>query len=161
MGLTAKDIQRRILADCYRRRTFACPNYTPKDWWECDVFELTKTGRFREFEVKLTRADFKADRWKADRQWDLSEGWANAKTIHRKKHELLAAGETIGPTQFWFVTPVDLISGEELPKWAGLIWAHETKRKAPWNVHLDVMRQAPKLHTGKTEDAVRNHLLRT
>lgn len=156
--MTAKEIQRRLLADCYRRRTFACPNYTPKDWWECDVFELTKTGRFREYEVKLSRADFLADKWKAERYWD--EPSRNYK--FRRKHDFLTARDSAGPTQFWFVTTEDLISSHEIPGWAGLIWASPSPRcKAPWNIRLETIRQAPKLHNEQADENIRSHLFRT
>jgi RNA polymerase primary sigma factor len=44
-----------------RAATYAVllPNYTPDKWHECDVFGVTRAGYFHEFEIKLTRADFR------------------------------------------------------------------------------------------------------
>ena len=53
MPITAREIITHLLRKRYRRN-FAIPNYSPDGWWECDVFELTPAGTFREYEVKVT-----------------------------------------------------------------------------------------------------------
>jgi len=63
--ITARDIQRALILPRYRQST-VMPNYTPRGWWECDVFELTKAEMFVEYEIKLSRADFRADRNKGE-----------------------------------------------------------------------------------------------
>ncbi len=47
--MNENQIIQRIMAERYRRST-VCPRYTPTRWWECDVFELTEAGFFREYE---------------------------------------------------------------------------------------------------------------
>lgn len=100
------------------RRAFVLPNYTPARWWECDLFELTDGGFFREYEVKLSRGDFFADAKKAapiyPRPYGMPERVEN-------KHALLSGRDTRCPSQFWFVTPAELIKPAEVPEWAGLI----------------------------------------
>lgn len=140
------------------RRNFCLPRYTPARWWECDVFELTKTGYFREYEVKLTLADFKAD---AQKQMEQRPWHYGTPPVWENKHEFLSRGDPRGPTQFWFVTPVGLIPRELLPQWAGLIelrCADETftpsRRWWPTTVV-----EAPKLHKEKASDKIREHAL--
>lgn len=87
------------------RRNLTMPHFTPQGWWECDLYEMTASGHWREYEVKTSRSDFNADfRKKAD------------------KHELLSnlkAGR--GPREFWFATPKGMIDLEEVPDYAGLV----------------------------------------
>jgi outer membrane autotransporter protein len=44
------------------------PNYTPKNWFECDVMAVTKAGYLEEYEIKLSASDFKADSKKCFRE---------------------------------------------------------------------------------------------
>ncbi len=73
---------------------------------ESDFVTVTRAGYLHEYEIKLTRSDYKRDRKKL-----------------RHKH---LSGEmdlrwTGKPAQFWFVTPPELIDLDELPEYAGLI----------------------------------------
>lgn len=134
------------------RRSLVIPNYTPDGWFECDVFEVTAAGYFREYEIKLTRSDFKADTKKVKQRYD----WERRCHIKgQTKHDQLSTFETKGPTKFWFVVPgeyrdgeiVPLISAAEVPSWAGLLCA--TPRRGhhpPWNVRISQIKAAPKLH---------------
>lgn len=153
--MTAREIQRLIMIDCYKKQSFSCPNYTPKNWWECDVFELTKGGLFREYEIKLSRADFRADRYKAFRTWVNTDG-INPNV--RKKHDCLAAGDTTGPSYFSFVCPAGMLDLSEVPAWAGLVTAEE--RGSKW-AYLSVAKVAPRLHRLRLDEKVRQHLFRT
>ena len=156
--MTAKDIQRRLLVERYRR-SFVLSNYTPKDWWECDVFEITDAGYFREYEIKLSAGDFKADAKKEKRGWDydhLTRKVTNP--LIGGKHEMLANGDTRGPSAFSFVIPEGLIPIESIPAWAGLITAHWIpSHNAPWNVRLTIVRNPPRLHDGKLSDKISEH----
>ena len=60
MSLTALDLARAIIGDRWLRATII-PTYTPPGWWECDVCEITDAGYMHEFEIKMTRGDFRAD----------------------------------------------------------------------------------------------------
>lgn len=136
--MTAKDIQRAIIRERYARNT-TLPNYTPRNWFECDVFEVTAAGYFVEYEVKISKSDFRADAEKA-------KGF-DAFNLERK-HDLLSVSDMRGPSRFYFVTPENLIAEQELPPWAGLIIAHQGSR----NVYLHTRRPAPQLHRIKLED---------
>lgn len=134
------------------------PNYTPAGWFECDVFELTKAGYFREYEVKVTRADFFADQTKKrpDR-WKWKNG-VRVDTPGDRKHDLLAARSAAGPTRFWYVTPKGLVRPDELPEWAGLIEAvPQTPHRAGGRLFETEVRPAPQLHRQKLPAAAGEH----
>ncbi len=115
--MNAWDIQRAVMRDRWRRN-FMLPNYTPSKWWECDLFELTESGFFREYEVKISRADFFADAKKQSQVYP----WPYGKSaVFENKHALLTQRDPRCPAQFWFVTPAGLVKPEEVPEWAGLI----------------------------------------
>lgn len=156
---------RRIITGRWRRN-FVLPNYTPGGWWECDVFEVTAAGYFREYEVKTSRADFRADAGKARAGWVTEEvppeerltcPWNTTRRVRRPrvtKHELLAAGNPEGPSRFWYVVPEGLIVPADLPPWAGLIECYLTRLGS---VCEREVRPAPKLHGEKPAPAVTAH----
>jgi len=150
--MNENQIIQRIMAERYRRST-VCPRYTPTRWWECDVFELTEAGFFREYEVKISKGDFAADRLKDRTVRPYESHMPNA--ARETKHSLLANGSTDGQVQFWYVTPAELVDVDEIPTWAGLIWV----RQSQWGNLVEIpRRQAPRLHNQKAPSVVRNHL---
>jgi hypothetical protein len=113
------------------RQTFTIPRFTPHEWWEADISEVTKAGYLREYEIKTSRSDFLRDGKK--KQWRSG----------RTKHQLLAEHDVRGPVQFWFVAPEGLLKLNEIPAWAGLI---EIIKAANGNL-MEVERiTAPRLH---------------
>jgi hypothetical protein len=147
--MTARHIQRRIMWEQYRRN-FVLPNYTPLHWWECDVFSVTKSGFFHEFEIKLSASDFRADAGKERRDFDWNK--------RVNKHQLLSANDTRGPCVFWFVMPLDLVPLEQVPTWAGVIWAIPTGKTYKLGSHLNpalrLGRRAPRLHKTKLDPRI-------
>lgn len=89
-----------------RRQNKAYPN-TYLDSWECDVLEVTKSGYTYEYEIKVSRADFKADKLKQKHG--------------ESKYDTLQAGKRVN--YFSYVCPQGLITPDEVPEWAGLIYA--------------------------------------
>lgn len=157
--MTAKDIQRALCRDLFQQ-SFVLPNYTPSNWFECDVFEVTAAGFFREYEIKVSRNDFKND---AKKKKHVSP-WVDQKFIEFKgtKHKLLEARDVRGPVQFWFVVPRGLVRREEVPNWAGLIEAVEEKWEDLGKEHRHVslvrdVKPAPRLHDAKLESRIRTH----
>ena len=156
--MKASDIQRALMVKRYRR-SFVLNNYTPIDWWECDVFEITDAGYFREYEIKLSVSDFKADSKKEKRGWEYNP---DTRVVTQPriggKHEMLASGDTRGPSAFSFVTPEGLIEGGSIPEWAGLITAHWIpSHSAPWNVRLTIVRPPRRLHAQKIATQIEQH----
>lgn len=156
--MTGRDIIRSMVRMRWREG-FCLPNYTPGHWWECDVFEITKAGYFREYEVKVSRGDFFADAKKVRERWP--DGWSpGAQKVTENKHDLLAAGSTRGPSAFYYVTPAGLLQPHEVPVWAGLIEvaAHAPEMHCSTLIEREVT-AAPRLHREKISDDIRRHAL--
>lgn len=144
--MNALDLQDAVMRERWRRSTIL-PNYTPRGWWECDVFELTPRGYFREFEVKVSRSDFLADAEKSRTSW---------KGPTKTKHGELSARSILGPTRFFFVVPDGLVTPEEVPEWAGLLVG---ERHDALRVSLRQMKAAPSLHRQPFGDERAKHPL--
>lgn len=156
-------IARRIIYDRYRRN-YCLNNYTPPQWFECDVFELTRSGFFREYEIKTTRGDFFKDKAKSKTKWDIieqSDGYGKWTQLPDKvKHDELSRRSPLGPSRFYFVTPNGLIQTSELPSFAGLIeWKINDDSNFPWNIILNILVEAPQLHRCKFTVERRTRLL--
>lgn len=141
-------IANRIMRERYARN-FVLNNWTPPGWFECDVFELTKAGFFREYEIKTSRSDFKADRDKVKGgEWITKDGRMQWIPNTETKHQRLARGDVKGPSRFYFVTPKGLVKREELPIWAGHIEWHESEYHKGHFI-LEIKVESPVLHRSK------------
>lgn len=153
------------------RKSLCVPHYTPRHWWECDLAEITASGYLVEYEIKVSRSDFLADRKKRqggsrDDKFQqrlesieiLTPVQARALEELQKrefKHELLARRSTIGPCRFWYVVPEGLISLDEVPEWAGLY----TVARRKWKYgRLDQQKKAPQLHRQKVDPEIERHM---
>lgn len=144
-----KEIQRALIRDCWQR-TIAFPNYTPLKWWECDVFELTKAGYFREYEIKTSRSDFFNDSRKCKPRWHTGHQLA------LNKHEQIAGADINGPSRFFFVAP-DIIDLSEIPEWAGFIQVSRPFE----HLRLELIKKAPCIHAEKFHATGKDDLMRT
>lgn len=104
--------------------------------WESDVLKITKSGYAYEFEIKISRADFKNDF-----------------KHKKKKHNLLEQKEGNIPNYFYYVVPTDLIKEDEIPEYAGLIYIDATifGSGKPY-YSFNEIRKAPKLHSNKIDE---------
>ena len=89
--------------------------------WEYDVLSLNKSGNITEFEVKISRGDFLADKKK------------------RKFKYYESKVERLMPNRFYYVCPAFMISTNEIPSYAGLIWYDK-------DGDLVVIKKAPLIH---------------
>jgi hypothetical protein len=105
--------------------------------YEADILEITKSGYAHEFEVKLSRSDFKTD---ADK---------GTKYRHHFKHSLLQEGRHVNT--FSYVVPKNMISVEECPEWAGLIYFEHD--------HFYVIKKARRLCSEKHGDRIKEKCL--
>jgi hypothetical protein len=152
--MTERDAINALMRDRYQR-SFCLPRFTPGGWWECDMFEITASGYFREYEVKLSRSDFLRDTHKEKEK--LPRAYGEPRVLERK-HEMLARGATHGPTAFWYVTPVGLLTIQEVPDYAGLIEMHDRgATHSAWRWSEKEVRKAPKLHREKIDPKVKDY----
>ena len=94
--------------------------------WECDFFCVSNDGYSTEFEVKISRGDFQYD-------------------FQKYKHTLFKRPDKAGilvPNKFYYVVPEGLVSAEEIPKYAGLIYVGE---------HATIIKRAPLMHKNKRD----------
>jgi len=101
--LTEKDLQLAIYY--YRDNIQPNPIMLPNVYlyfWESDLIYITNDDYVYEYEIKLTKGDFKADAKK------------------ETKHRILA--HQGGPRLFYYVCPHGLINKDEVPEYAGLIY---------------------------------------
>lgn len=170
--MTSDEIEALILRDRWVRNT-CVPNYTPVNWWECDVWERTTAGYFREYEIKTSRADFLKDaakgrtlylKWKEDDELRRRQSAARAagqpipEAPAENKHALLAQHSTRGPVQFWFVAPAGVLKLSDIPEWAGLIEVVEVPNGG-WGNRLreQEAKTAPRLHNEKMSEKISHH----
>lgn len=152
--MTENDVVLTIIRERHKRGT-CMPRYTPNKWWEADTWEITDSFFSIEYEVKLTRADFKKDAFKADEppkyHWrSETPEWGP----HLSKHVRLQMGDPNGPSQFYFVTPQGMLTAADIPHWAG--WATVSRRnqyyKPPFHLDLHIEKKAPRLHKEKVDE---------
>ena len=157
--------EQQIIVALYRRFfssiQIAAPRYTMRGWpWEMDLCTLTKSGYVTEFEVKVSRADFRKDAEKCATHW---LGWdvagRGSKTEKWVKHDLLAARDERGPNRFFYAMPKGLVTLDEVPPWAGLIELEET-RYGQIYPRL-ITRPAPRLHSKKADEKLIQEIRRT
>ena len=93
------------------RADIVIPNYY-LGAWECDLLKIAyNNGFLTEYEIKVSKADFKKD---AQKQTQYSK---------KNKHDEVLFGKRCN--RFYFVVPDGMISPEEVPKGMGLIYAIE------------------------------------
>lgn len=129
-----KEIQQALLKDYYLRgHQYCCTNFSGCGYCEADVFTINKGRYISEFEVKISRADFKKDSKKVHKHGTLS-GVIKNNQFHRS------------PNRFYYVCPENLIKLEEIPVYAGLIYYKDGL--------LIEIKTAPLLHKEKAPDEV-------
>lgn len=110
---------------------------------EMDVCSIMKTGMVCEYEIKLSRADFKAD-FKKEHKHPVFH-----KRLEGIDHELKSGYsgayvyrvEYTAPNFYYYVVPKNLIKVEEIPVYAGLITF------PPNNIFaMETVKRAKKLH---------------
>jgi hypothetical protein len=100
---------------------------------ECDVISVSKSDYIYEYEIKISRQDFKKDFIKEKHNHILNEKF----TYFRKGEQLFRVCN-----YFNYVVPKDLISIEEVPDYAGLIYINE-------DFSFDIIKKPKLLHKTK------------
>jgi len=94
--------------------------------WECDLISVTPAGFINEFEIKLSKYDYKADFKKRIKHEALSEALKNPTSLW------------VRPTYFWYV-----IFGfqVDVPDYAGLMIADD----GHYRIRFEEIKRAPRL----------------
>lgn len=106
---------------------------------EADVISITKSGFVNEFEIKLSRSDFNAD--------FRNKEWKHRSMKERKGPTIDIRYKTTWfhcANKFWFVVPENLITLDEIPEYAGLIYINKNA--------LSIIKNAPRLHAHKATE---------
>lgn len=131
--------------------------------WESDKLIETRSGLIYEFEIKVSKADFKNDFKKKDKHIILEGKETHISTfdklepIYKEMYEKnYLVSHFKKPNYFYYAVPEGLITVEEVPEYAGLIYV------LPYNdINKDgkfvwggfyIAKQAPKLHSTKYTD---------
>lgn len=103
---------------------------------ECDVLSISKSDFIYEYEIKISRSDYKKDFTKRKHSDILNENFT--KTGSKGTWYLL-------PNYFNYIVPKDLIKIEEVPEYAGLIYFNE-------DMTFDVIKKPKLLHKTKANN---------
>lgn len=169
--LTEQSIQRRL------NRFFASWKYNVDGLyvfeWESDKLIWTKAGYIYEFEIKISRADFKNDfKHKVNKHIILKGPTAEEQLMpsfyesYEWNKHLYASIEECKerlepndrhyivnhrkPNFFYYAVPEGMIQPDEVPEYAGLVYVPEGSNS------LRIVKKAPQLHRQKYKDAELN-----
>lgn len=133
-GKLADKIKKELLTWCATAGyDIVLPNFYV-DGYEMDVFKLTASDICVEYEIKVSRADFKKNFKKNFKSFFDNE------LIN--KHDKIKKGTRLC-NRFYFVVPEGLINISEIPEYCGLIYYNEERNK------LTSIRGAKMLHKNK------------
>lgn len=153
---TEADLQKSLFYAVGRPRELSCPNVYIYGDNESDYITITKAGYVDEYEIKLSRRDFKADFNKdrhLKRQFLSPWKWYDPSPYHSLWPIWPSSLAAQYPNRFWYVTPIDLVQPDEVPAYAGLIYLQPDDRKR-------VIKQAPLLHREKAAEKVARVILK-
>lgn len=108
---------------------------------ECDVISISKSNYIYEHEVKISKSDFKAD-FKKEKHKLMTERKSVTERLIKENNEMIKDVWYFTPNYFYFVVPKDLITMEEIPEYAGLIYASE-------DLNFEIVKKAPLIHKEK------------
>jgi hypothetical protein len=115
---------------------FICPN-APMGGGEADILRYLQTRRIEEYEIKLSRADFRRD----------------FKSKHYKHLNLKGElGQKESPNRFFYVYPKGMLKLEEIPEYAGAVEFEEMAGRLHEKfLNFNVVKKAPLLHSRKCD----------
>lgn len=120
----ADKIIRSFLNDIKKWNEIIIPNFYMS--WEMDIFRMLPSWYIYEYEIKISRADFKND----FKKWD--------------KHKRLKNWK-LQCNRFYFVVPENLVLIDEIPEYCWLIYFYET----PKGGYFKTIKNAKFLHKEK------------
>lgn len=110
--------------------------------WESDVFVLTRAGMCYDIEIKITKADLKADFQKWQRHEVLEKGEYISRRTYRGQ-SVTKPRKLQRPNRFYFAVPKSLgVTSDDVPRYAGLLVVEDSGI-------VRVVKKAPLLHNTK------------
>jgi len=140
------------------------PNVTLVYPWEADVISATKSWLVHEYEIKVSRSDFLADKNKKAKHKDLSDRFKTGAKYREPKTDWerswFESGYTTKfwintPNYFWYVTHGFEIETDEIPHYAGWMVVEWEQRKFGGNFRMRLKKNAPRIHTDKMPESTR------
>lgn len=96
---------------CDFEKDLVLTNHFHSDW-EADILVINAEGFSHEFEIKLSRSDFKND---------FKKNYQNAKTKEKfLKHDKISCGDYLC-NRFSFLIPMGMIEPDEIPSHCGIV----------------------------------------
>lgn len=124
--LTEEKIIEILMNDFQKSSKYKIPNLYIFNW-ESDYLSYTESGYCYEIEVKISKADFKHDFTK------------------KSKHKILQNDKKKNkPNYFYYAVPENLITEDEIPSYAGLIYVRGR--------YCKIIKKAPRLHDEKLSE---------
>ena len=115
--------------------------------WESDKLIETRSGLIYEFEIKVSKADFKNDfKNKEDKHKVLK----SPKYAHLFE-EYFPIRTDKKPNYFYYAVPDGMITVDEVPEYAGLVYITPDDGDYHYS-YINVVKTAPKLHSTKYTD---------
>lgn len=130
--MTEKDIQSKIYLWKVDHQSIIIPN-KKITFWEADILIITKADILYEYEIKISRTDFKKDT-----------------KDKKQKHHCLQKGIGLIPNYFYYCCPAELIKEQEIPEYSGLIYFKEN------DAFGELIKKAPKLTDKKCSNDFKN-----
>ena len=135
--------------------------------WESDKFIKTRSNLVYEFEIKISKSDYKADFKKEDKHVILEgkkefvPSYDKILNVWKPLHaEHYKTSNYKKPNYFYYAVPEGMIDVSEVPEYAGLIYVLPEPKDGHW-VDKDghwcwggyyIVKKAPKLHDTKYTD---------
>ena len=111
---------------------------------ECDVISISKSNYIYEYEIKISRSDFKADFNKEKHKLMLERKCTKTRMI-KENNEKVKDTLYLTPNYFHFVVPTGLVTIDEIPEYAGLIYMDT-------DLNFEIIKKAPLLHKEKASN---------
>lgn len=108
--------------------------------WESDYLCITKSDLIYECEIKISRSDF---------QNDFKHKKENHLLLESKEKDIAADNKK--PDYFYYAVPEGLITKDEVPEYAGLIYVSKASGSNNVFSTCTVVKQAPRLKKEKTD----------
>jgi hypothetical protein len=122
MNMNTKEISNLLvdyLTSLERNRSIILQNFYYKNY-EMDVFYVSSNDYITEYEIKISKNDFKKDFKKHKTKHELTRQTGRT-LIKEYKHEKIIEGN-YNANRFYFVVPENLITIDDIPKQLGLIY---------------------------------------